>query len=64
MGDVLVYNTSSCRAVYLKKKFIDIVVYDEIYGKLIDKETVGQLVSFGTAQEENNIKSGGGIIVP
>ena len=64
-GDVLVYHTSACRAVYLKKSFIDIVIYDEIYGKLIDEETVSELVTFGTADAENKIKvisKGGGII--
>jgi len=67
-GDILTYHTSACRAVYLKQKFIDIVKYDEIYGKLIDEETIEEMVVFGSVEKEKEsiiklAKAGGGGLV-
>ena len=65
IGDILTYHVNASRAVYLKKRFLDIVIYDEIYGKLTDKETIEELVTFGSANNENIIRvvgGGGGLV--
>ena len=55
-GDILIYHLNACRAVHLKGSFIDIVIYDEIYGKLVDEEVIDELVTFGTSEKENIIQ--------
>jgi len=55
--DILIYHLNACRAVHLKGMFIDIVIYDEIYGKIVDQEVIDELVTFGTSEKENIIKA-------
>jgi hypothetical protein len=69
-GDILTYHIHAAGrgAIFLKKRHLEIVQFDEIYGKLIDKDIISELVIFGSEEAKSKLQvvpsGGGGIVVP
>lgn len=69
-GDILTYHIHAAGrgAIYLKKRHLEIVQFNEIYGKLVDEDIISELVIFGSEETKSNIQvvseGGGKIVVP
>lgn len=64
VGDVLTYHPQAARATVFKRKIYEVVILDEIYGKVVDKEILGQLQEEQPLNPQpSKIKEGRGHIV-
>lgn len=57
IGDILTYRNIAAKPIYLKRKFYDVMPYDDIYGSIDDDEIISELAEFGSNPTDSDYRS-------
>jgi hypothetical protein len=59
VGDILTYRNIAAKPIYLKRKFYDVMPYDDIYGTITDDEVISELEGFGSNPTDSDYRAVG-----